>query len=93
MAYWVADYYEHQRIDPFELWCWRRLESLLDSKEIKLVSPKGKQPWIVIGKTYAEAEAPIFWPPNGKSQLIVKDLDAGKDWWQEKGTTEDEMTG
>ena len=70
------------------------LESFLDSKEIKPVNPKGNQPWIFIGRTDAEAEAPIFWPPDEKSQLIGKDPDAGKDWRQEeKGTTEDEMVG
>ena len=58
----------------------KTLESPLDCKEIKPVNPKGNQPWIVIGRTDAEAEAPILWPPNEKSQLIEKDLDAGKDW-------------
>ena len=81
-------------------WCFqtvlveKTLESSLDSKEIKPVNPKGNQPWIFIGRTDAEAEAPIFWPPDAKSQLIGKDPDAGKDWRQEeKGTTEDEMVG
>ena len=55
------------------------LESLLDCKEIKAVNPKGNQPLIFIGRTDAEAEAPIIWPPDGKSQLIGKDPDAGKD--------------
>ena len=55
------------------------LESPLDSKEIKLVNPKGNQPWIFIGRTDAEAEAPILWPPDAKSQLIRKDPDAEKD--------------
>ena len=68
---------EHQRIDAFELWCWRRLESPFDSKEIKAVNPKGNQPWICIGRT--DAEAPILWPPDEKSQCIGKDPDAGKD--------------
>ena len=79
-------------------WCFwtvvleKTLESPLDSKEIKPVNPKGNQPWIFIGGTDAEAEAPMFWSPDAKSQLIVKDPDAGKDWWQkEKGTTEDEV--
>ena len=67
-------------------------ESPLDCKEIKPVHPKRNQPWIFIGKTDAEAEAPIPWPPDVKSQLIRKDPDAGKDWGQEeKGETEDEM--
>ena len=59
---------------------------------IKTVNPKGNQPWIFIGKTDAEAEATILWPPDVRSRLIGKDPDAGKDWWQEeKGTTEDDM--
>ena len=67
---------------------------LLDSKEIKPVNPKGNQSWIFIGRTDAEAEAPILWPPGAKSQLIGKDPDAGKDWGQEEmGVTEDEMVG
>ena len=70
------------------------LENLLDSKEIKPVNLKGNQSWIFIGRTDAEAEAPILWPPDVKNQLIEKDPDAGKDWRQEeKGTTEDEMVG
>ena len=69
-------------------WCFwavvleKTLEPPLDCKEIKPVSPKGNQSWIVIGRTDAEAEAPILWPPDVKSWLIWKDLDAGKDWWQ-----------
>ena len=81
-------------------WCFwtvgmeKTLEKPLDSKEVNLVNPKGNHPWIVIGKTDAEAEAPIFWPPGMKSQLTGKDSDAGKDWKQEeKGVTEDEMIG
>ena len=70
------------------------LENPLDSKEIKPVHPKGNQPWIFIGRTVAEAEAPILWPSDAMNQLIRKDRDAGKDWKQkEKGTTEDEMVG
>ena len=68
------------------------LESPLDSKELKPVNPKGNQPWIFIERTDAEAEAPILWPPDVKSQLIGKDPDAGKGWRQEeKGMTEDEI--
>ena len=68
--------------------------SPLDCKEIKPVNPKGNQPWIFIGRTDAEAEAPILWPPYGKSWLIRKDLEAAKDWGQEeKGKTEDETVG
>ena len=70
----------------------KTLESPLDCKEMKLVNPKGNQPWIFIGRTDAEAKAPILWPPDVKNWLIRKDPDAGKDWRQEeKGTTEDEM--
>ena len=65
------------------------LESPLDSKELKLVNPRGKQPWIIIGRTDVEAEAPIPWPPDAKNGLIRKDSDAGRDWGQEgKGATE-----
>ena len=71
----------------------KTLESPLDSKEIKPVNPKGNQPWIFIGKTGAEAEAPILWPPDEKSQLIGKDPENGKDWKQEEKETEDEMVG
>ena len=81
------------RVDAFELWCWRRLLSLLDCKEIQPVHPKGNQSWLFIGRTYAEAETPILWPPNVKNWLTGKDPDAGKDWGQEKGTAEDEMVG
>ena len=67
-------------------------ESRLDSKEIQPVNLKGNQPWIFTGRTDAEAEAPILWPPYVKSLLIGNDPDAGKDWKQEeKGMTEDEM--
>ena len=67
-------------------------ESPLDCKKVKSINPKGNQPWIFIGRIDAEAEAPILWPPDGKSQLIRKDPDAGKDWRQkEKGTAGDEM--
>ena len=72
------------RIDAFELWCWRRLESPFDVKEIKPVNPKGNQSWIYIRRTDAEAETPILWPPDLKNWLIGKDLDAGKDWRQRR---------
>ena len=72
----------------------KAFESPLDCKEIKPVNPKGNQSWIFIGKTDAEAEAPILWPPDAKSRLIREDTTAGKDWRQkEKGTSEDEMIG
>ena len=70
------------------------LVSPLDCKEIQPVHPKGDQSWVFIGRTDAEAETPILWPPYAKSWLIGKDPDAGRDWRQEeKGTTEDEMAG
>ena len=72
----------------------KTLESPLDIRNIKPVNPKGNQPWIFIGKTDAEAEAPILWPPGVRSWLTGKDPDAGKDWRQEeKGMTEDETVG
>ena len=80
---WTVKKAEHRRIEAFELVLEKILESPLDSKEIKLVHPKGNQSWIVIGRTDAEDEAPIFWPPDAKNWLIGKDPDAGKDWRQE----------
>ena len=72
----------------------KTLEIPLDYKEIKPVNPKGNESWIFIGRTDAEAETPILWPPDGKNCLLGKDPDAGKDWRQEeKGTTKDEMVG
>ena len=91
---WTIKKAKHQRTDAFELWCWRRLKSPLDYKEIQPVHPKGDQSWIFIGRTDAEAESPILWPPAAKSWLIWKDTDAEKDWGQEeKRTTEDETVG
>ena len=76
----------------FELWCWRTVLGPLDCQMIKPVNPKGNQSWIFIGRTDAEAEAPILWPPDVKSWLIGKDSDAGKDWRQEeKGMAEVKM--
>ena len=80
-------------------WCFwtvvlkKTLESPLDCKEIKPVNPKGNQPWIFFGRTDAEAEAPILWPPDVKSWLTEKDPDAGKEEEEEKGATENEMVG
>ena len=72
----------------------KTLESPLDCKEIQPVHLKRDQSWVFIGRTDAEAETPILWPPDAKSGLIGKDSDAGRDWGQEeKGTTEDEMVG
>jgi len=91
---WTIKKAKCQRIDVFELWCWRRLESPLDCKEIQPVHPKGNQSWMFIGRTDAEAEAPILWPPDAKNWLLGKDPDAGRDWGKEqKGTTEGEMVG
>ena len=78
-------------------WQWslvleKTLECPLDSKEIKLVNPKGNQSWIFIARADVEVEAPIHWPPEAKNWLIRKAPDAGKDWRQEqKRATEDEM--
>ena len=96
---WMLELY-HKESWALKNWCFwtvvleKTPESPLDCKEIQLVHPKGNQSWIFIGRTKAEAEAPIFWLPDAKSWLIWKDLDAGKDWRQEeKGMTEDEMVG
>ena len=91
---------DHKESWALKDWCFwtvvleKILESPLDYKEIKPVHPKGNQPQIFIGRTYAEAEAPILWPPDVKNWLNGKDPDAGKDWRQEeKGMTEDETVG
>ena len=89
---WTIKKVECQTIDAFELWLEKTLEGPLDCKEIQPVCPKANQSWIFIGRTDAEAESPIFWPPDAKNLLPGKDPDAGKDWRQEeKGMTEDEM--
>ena len=97
---WTVKKAEYQRIDAFQLWWGRRLLRLpwtpgrSNQSILKENNPKGNQSWIFIGRTDAEAEAPILWPPDAKNQLIRKNPDAGKDWRQEeKGTTEDEMVG
>ena len=91
---WTVKKAEGRRIDAFKLWCWRKLLSPLDCKETTSVNPKGNQSWMFIGRTDAEAETPILWPPQAKTWLIGKDSDAGRDWGQEeKGMTEDEMAG
>ena len=71
----------------------KTLESPLNSKEIKQVNPKEYQPWIFIGRTDAETEAPLLWPSDPKGRLIGKDPDAGKDWGREKWLTEHEIGG
>ena len=89
---WTIKKVEHQRIDAFELLVMEKmLESPLDCKEIQPVHPKGYQSWMFIGRTDAEAETPILWPSNTKNWLFRKDPDTGKDWRQEKRTTEDDM--
>ena len=94
---WTIKKAEHWRTDASELWCWRRLLRVpwtarrSNQSNLKEFNPEY---WIFIGRTEAEAEAPILWPPDSKNWLIGKDPDAGKDWRQEeKGTTEDEMVG
>ena len=94
---WIWDL-DHKEGWAPKNWCFRivmlekTLESPLNCKEIKPVNPKGNQPWIFIGRTDAEAAAPILWPPDSKSWLMRKDPDAEKDWGQEeKGMTEDTM--
>ena len=64
---WTVKKAEHRRIDAFELWCWRRLESPLDCKEIQPVHSEGDQPWDSFGGNGAKAETPVLWPPHGKS--------------------------
>ena len=92
---WELDHKENWALKNLCFWTVvleKTLESPLDCKEIKPVHSKGNEPWIFIGRTDAEAEAPILWPPDVKSWLT--DPDAGKDWRrEEKGTTEDEMVG
>ena len=94
---WELDYKESWVLKN---WCFwnvvldKTLGSLLDSKEIQPIHPKGNQSWIFIGRTDAKAETPILWSSDEKNWLIWKAPDAGKDWRQEKkGTTEDEMDG
>ena len=91
---------DHKEIWVLKNWCFwtvvleKKLESPLAYKEIQLVHPKGDQSWVFIGRTDAEAEVPILWPPDVTNWLIGKDPDAGRDWGQEeKGTIEDEMVG
>ena len=86
---WPIKKAEHQRIDAFELWCWRRLLRVPWTTILKEI-----QSCIFIRKADIEAEVPILWPSDAKSWLLGKDPDAGKDWRQEeKGMTEDEMVG
>ena len=76
---WMVKKAEHQRIDAFELWCWIRLfESPLDCKEIQPVPDKGDQSWVFIGRTDAEAETPILWPPDARTDSLEKTVMLGK---------------
>ena len=79
---WTVKKAKHWRIDAFELWCWRRLLSPLDCREIQPVRSKGDQPWVFFGRNDAEVETPVLWPPHAKSWLTGKDCDAGRDWGQ-----------
>ena len=94
---WELDHKESWALKNWGFWTValeKTLESPLNCKEIKPLNPEGHQPWIFSGRTDAEAEAPILWPLDVKSQLIRKDPDAGKDWRQEeKVMTEDKMVG
>ena len=91
---WELDYKESWAPKSWCFWTvvLKTLESPLDFKEIQPVNPKGYLSWIFIGRTDAEAETPIVWPPDAKNWFIGKDPNAGKDWkWEERGMTEDEM--
>ena len=88
---WELDHTESWALKNWCFWTMVLEKTPLDCKEIKPVNPKGNQSWPYIGRTDAEAEAPILWPPDVKNWLIGKDLNAGKDWRQEKGMTEDEI--
>ena len=100
---WTIKKAECQRIDAFELWCWRRLLRVpwtarrYNQAILKEISPEYSledQSWIFIGRTDAESETPILWPPDAKNWLIWKDSAGGKDWRrEEKGMTEDEIVG
>ena len=103
MTVWYNSHVQMWELDHREgwvlkSWCFwtvvlRRLGSPLGCKEIQPVHPKGDQSWVFIGRTDAEAETPVLWPPDGKRQLTRKGPDAGKDWGREKRVTEDEMVG
>ena len=91
---WELDYKEGWALNFFQIVVLEKtFESPLDSKEIKPIDPKGNQSWIFFGRTAAEAEVPVLWPPDVYSWLIGKDSDAGKDWRQKKGVAEKQMVG
>ena len=81
---WIVKKAECWRVDAFELWCWRRLESPLDCKEIQPVHPKGDQSCMFFGRNNTKAETPVLWPPHAMSWLIGKDSDAGRDWGRKR---------
>ena len=92
---WIGEL-EYKEGWALKNWCFqivleKNLKSLLDCKEIKPAKPKENQPWIFMGRTDAEAEAPILWPPDAKSQLFGKDPDTLQDWRQKEEVVEDEM--
>ena len=93
---WELDYKECWELKNWCFWTVvleKTLENALDCKEIQPVHPKRNQSWKFIGRSDAEAKALILWPPDAKNWLTGKDPDSGKDWKQEKVTTEDEMVG
>ena len=97
--YW-CECWTVKKAECWRIWCFltvvleKTLASPLDCMEIQPVNPKGNQSWIFIGRTDAEAETPVLWPPDAKNWLTRQDPDAGKDWRREgKGTTEDEIVG
>ena len=92
---WTVKKAECRRTDAFELWCWRRLLRVpWTARRSNQSIFKGDQSWVFIGRTDAETETPVLWPPHAKSWLIWKDPDAGKDWGpDEEGMTQDEMVG
>ena len=92
---WTVKKAERRRIDVFELWCWRRLlrVSWIARRSYQSILKEISPEYSLEHEFHAEAETPILWPPDVKNWLIWKDPDVGKDWRQEKGTTEDEMVG
>ena len=92
---WTVKKAERQRIDAFELWCWRKLLRVpWTARRSNLSILKEISPRVFIGRNDAKAETSVLWPPHVQSWLIGKDSDAGRDWWQEEeGMTEDEMAG
>ena len=91
---WTIKKAEHWGIDAFQLWFWSRLLRVpWTARRSQPVHPKRNQSWIFIGRTDAEAETTILWPPDAKSWLIWKDPDAGKVWGKDKGRIEDQIVG